>query len=97
MSPAHRKAIQSYSSRLTRIDYAKKKEKRAQIKFMKDEAIPRDDVYKSHAVHVPSGESPGSLSRPAAKRKAGVVRPITKGKLLKAGGPSVSIAIYDYS
>ena len=64
---------------------------------MKDETIPRDDVYKSHTVHVPSGEPSSSLSRPAAKRKAGVVRPITKGKLLKAGGPSVNITIYDHS
>ncbi|ESK92714.1 microfilament motor [Moniliophthora roreri MCA 2997] len=70
------------------IDYAKKKEKRAQIKFIKDETIRKDDVYKSHTVHVPSGEPPGSLSRPPAKRKAGVVRPITQGKLLRAGGPS---------
>jgi hypothetical protein len=46
-------------------------------------------VYKSHTVRVPSGEPAGSLSRPPAKRKAGVVRPITQGKLLKAGGPSV--------
>jgi myosin I len=65
------------------VDYAKKKEKRAQIKFVKDETIPRDDQYKSHAVHVPSGEPPNSRSRPRAKRKAGVVRPITQGKLLK--------------
>ncbi|KAK7058460.1 class II myosin [Paramarasmius palmivorus] len=70
------------------IDYAKKKEKRAQIKFVKDETVQKDDVYKSHTVHVPSGEPPGSLSRPPAKRKAGVVRPITQGKLLRAGGPS---------
>ncbi|KAF9270668.1 myosin-1 [Marasmius fiardii PR-910] len=69
------------------IDYAKKKEKRAQIKFVKDETVQKDDFYKSHTVHVPSGEPPGSLSRPPAKRKPGVVRPITQGKLLRAGGP----------
>jgi len=39
-------------------------------------------------VHVPSGEPPQSKSRPPAKRKPGVVRPITQGKLLKRGGPS---------
>ena len=71
------------------VDYAKKKDKRAQIKFIKDETVSRDDVYKSHTVHVPSGEPPDSLSRPPAKRKPGVVRPITQGKLLRAGGPSV--------
>lgn len=45
-------------------------------------------MYKSHTIHVPSGEPPESTSRPPAKRKPGVVRPITAGKLLKAGGPS---------
>ena len=60
------------------------------IKFIKDETVQTNfDVYKSHTVHVPSGEPPGSLSRPPAKRKPGVVRPITQGKLLKAGAPNV--------
>jgi len=70
------------------VDYFKKKEKKAMIKFIKDETVLTNfDVYKSHTVHVPSGEPPGSLSRPPAKRKPGVVRPITQGKLLKAGAP----------
>lgn len=72
-----------------RVNYCKKKDKQAQIKFIKDETVPRNDLYKSHSVHVPSGEPPGSLSRPPAKRKPGVVRPITQGKLLRAGGPEV--------
>ncbi|KAG1885548.1 P-loop containing nucleoside triphosphate hydrolase protein [Suillus subluteus] len=63
------------------IEYAKKKDKKAQIQFVRDETIAKDDVYKSHAVHVPT-------SRPAARRKPGIVRPITQGKLLRAGGPS---------
>ncbi|THV07471.1 hypothetical protein K435DRAFT_833368 [Dendrothele bispora CBS 962.96] len=70
------------------MEYAKKKDKKAQIKFIKDETVQKDDQYKSHTVHVPSGEPPNSTSRPPAKRKPGVVRPITEGKLLKAGGPS---------
>lgn len=70
------------------IEYAKKKDKKAQIQFIRDEKIAKDDVYKSHAVHVPSGEPPSSTSRPAARRKPGIVRPITQGKLLRAGGPS---------
>ena len=70
------------------MDYAKKKEKRAQIKFVKDETVQRDDQYKSHTVHVPSGEPPNSRSRPLPRRQAGVVRPVTDGKLLKKGGPS---------
>ena len=64
------------------------------MKFMKDEQAQRDDNYKSHTVHVASGEPPNSVSRPVPKRKEGVVRPITQGKLLKKGGPSVR-AIYD--
>ncbi|KAH7930925.1 hypothetical protein BV22DRAFT_1115754 [Leucogyrophana mollusca] len=70
------------------LEYSKKKDKKAQIKFVKDETVVKDDVYKSHTVHVPSGEPPASTSRPPAKRKPGVVRPITQGKLLRAGGPS---------
>ncbi|KAH9081941.1 P-loop containing nucleoside triphosphate hydrolase protein [Lactarius deliciosus] len=70
------------------VDYAKKKEKRAQIKFVKDETVQKDDQYKSHTVHVPSGQPSNSRSRPPAKRKAGVVRPVTQGKLLRKGGPS---------
>ena len=72
----------------SRMTYSKKKDKKAEIKFIKDETVKKDDLYKSHTVHVPSGEPAGSLSRPPAKRKPGIVRPITQGKLLKAGGPS---------
>ncbi|KAJ7786618.1 P-loop containing nucleoside triphosphate hydrolase protein [Mycena metata] len=68
--------------------YSKKKDKKAEIKFIKDETVKKDDLYKSHTVHVPSGEPASSVSRPPAKRKPGIVRPITQGKLLKAGGPS---------
>lgn len=60
----------------------------AQITFQKDEMVPKDDVYKSHTVRVPSGEPANSRSRPPAKRKPGIVRPITQGKLLRKGGPS---------
>ncbi|KAJ3797917.1 P-loop containing nucleoside triphosphate hydrolase protein [Lentinula aff. detonsa] len=70
------------------IDYAKKKDKRAQIKAVKDETVQKDDLYKSHSIHVQSGEPPNSLSRPAPKRKPGTVRPITQDKLLRPGGPS---------
>ncbi|KAI0695609.1 P-loop containing nucleoside triphosphate hydrolase protein [Cytidiella melzeri] len=70
-----------------RIEYTKKKEKKDTVKFIKDETVPRNDMYKSHTVHVPSGEPPSSLSRPPPKRKEGVVRPITSGKLLRKGGP----------
>ncbi|PVG02990.1 myosin-1 [Serendipita vermifera] len=70
------------------LEYNKKKDKVAIIKAERDETVQKDDVYKSHTIHVPSGEPPNSVSRPPAKRKPGVVRPITKGKLLRKGGPS---------
>src|ERR1700761_3738450 len=77
------------------VDYAKKKEKRAQIKFVRDETVQKDDQYKSHTVHVPSGEPPNSRSRPPAKRKPGIIRPVTQGKLLKSGGPSKVRSVVD--
>jgi len=72
------------------IEYSKKKDKKQVISFRRDETIRRDDAYKSHVVSVQSGEPPSSVSRPPAKRKPGQVRPITKGKLLRKGGPSTS-------
>ncbi|KIJ53790.1 hypothetical protein M422DRAFT_202039 [Sphaerobolus stellatus SS14] len=72
------------------IEYSKKKGKKATIQGIRDETVPRDDVYKSHTVHVPTGEPANSTSRPPAKRKPGIVRPVTQGKLLRKGGPSDS-------
>ncbi|MCO5589704.1 hypothetical protein L7F22_043672 [Adiantum nelumboides] len=70
------------------LEYSKGKDKKGHVDFKKDETIQRGDVYKSSNVAVPSGEPPSSVSRPPAKRKPGIVRPITQGKLLKPGGPS---------
>jgi hypothetical protein len=67
---------------LSRIEYNKKRDKKASVKFMKDETVPRNDMYKSHTVHVPSGEPAGSVSRPMPKKKPGSSRP-------KPGGSSV--------
>ncbi|KAK1924006.1 putative microfilament motor [Papiliotrema laurentii] len=50
------------------IDYAKKKEKRAMIKSQKDEMVRGDATYKSHTIHVGSGESPNSVSAPMPPR-----------------------------
>lgn len=72
------------------IEYSKKKDKKAQIKFLKNEEVLKDGVYKSHTVSIGSGEAPGSSSRPAAKRKPRAVRPITQGKLLQARGTTGS-------
>jgi myosin-1 len=52
-----------------------------------DPAVPRDDVYKSGTIHTGPGEPPNSFSRPTPKPRAVAGRPITKGKLLRPGGP----------
>lgn len=75
-----------------RITYRKKKDKMATIKAQKDETVRRDDVYKSSTIHVPSGEPGSSQSAPLPKKIA-IVRPITKGKLLRPGGPSKPVRV----
>ncbi|KAI8458623.1 myosin I [Phakopsora pachyrhizi] len=70
------------------VQYRKKKDKMAVIKFQKDETIQRGDNYKSHTVSVSSGLPATSVSAPYPKKKPGIVRPITSGKLLRKGGPS---------
>lgn len=74
------------------VEYAKKKDKKAIIKFTKDESVTKNDIYKSHEVRVGSGEPPNSVSRPPARRKPGVVKPVTQGKLLRPGGPGNTVA-----
>lgn len=44
-------------------------------------------MYKSSTVHVGPGEPPNSVSRPTPKGKQVAAKPITKGKLLRPGGP----------
>lgn len=73
------------------IAYSKKKDKQAQITFKKDETVRKDDVYKSSAVSVPSGEPANSASWPPAERKAVAPRPVTSGKLVRPGGPSQAV------
>ncbi|KAI9269056.1 P-loop containing nucleoside triphosphate hydrolase protein [Phascolomyces articulosus] len=51
------------------IQYKKKGGKTVTMKFVKNEKIPRDDVYKSHVVNVPSGESANSASMPPCPTK----------------------------
>lgn len=70
-----------------RIEYNKKPGKPAQVKVVKDPAVPRDDLYKSGTIHVGPGESPNSVSKPTPKGKQVAAKPITKGKLLRPGGP----------
>lgn len=47
----------------------------------------RDDYYKSGVIHTAQGEPPNSRSKPTPRGKQVTGRPITKGKLLRPGGP----------
>ena len=68
------------------IEYAKKPGKMQMVKVAKDsqQAV---DYYKSGAVHTQQGEAPSSVSRPMPRAKPVPPRPITRGKLIRPGGP----------
>ncbi|EGS19242.1 uncharacterized protein CTHT_0058670 [Thermochaetoides thermophila DSM 1495] len=68
------------------IEYAKKPGKMQIVKVLKD-APTEHDFYKSGAVHTQQGEPANSVSKPTPKGKPVPPRPITKGKLIKPGGP----------
>lgn len=68
------------------IEYAKKPGKMQVVKVLKD-APTALDFYKSGAVHTQPGLPPNSVSRPTPKAKPVPPRPITRGKLIKPGGP----------
>lgn len=68
------------------IEYAKKPGKMQVVKVLKDNPAPVDH-YKSGAVHTSQGEPPNSVSKPMPKAKPVPPRPITRGKLIKPGGP----------
>ncbi|KAL1993236.1 hypothetical protein VTN49DRAFT_3185 [Thermomyces lanuginosus] len=70
------------------IEYNKKPGKLATVKAVKDPAIPRDDVYKSGTIRTGPGEPPNSVSKPTPRPKPAPARPVTKGKLLRPGGPN---------
>jgi len=72
----------------SRIQYAKKPGKMALVKVVKDQAVRRDDIYKSGEIRTGPGENPSSVSRPTPKGKRIPGKPITSGKLLRPGGPS---------
>lgn len=57
------------------------------IKVVKDNTVPRDDIYKSGTIHTGQGEPPNSVSRPTPKPRQVASKPITNGKLLRPGGP----------
>jgi myosin-1 len=68
------------------IEYAKKPGKMQLVKVVKD-APNQIDFYKSSTIHTQPGEPPNSMSRPTPKGKPVPPRPITRGKLIKPGGP----------
>ncbi|KAL2837065.1 P-loop containing nucleoside triphosphate hydrolase protein [Aspergillus pseudoustus] len=67
------------------IEYNKKPGKLATVKVVKDGS--QHDSYKSGTVHTGSGEPPNSVSKPTPRGKQVAARPVTKGKLLRPGGP----------
>ncbi|EZG07990.1 myosin-1 [Trichophyton rubrum CBS 735.88] len=69
------------------IDFNKKPGKLAQVKVVKDPAVPRDDVYKSGTIRTAPGEPANSVSKPTPRPKQVAGKPISKGKLLRPGGP----------
>ena len=69
------------------IEYNKKPGKPSVVKVVKDPSVQRDDLYKSGTIHTGPGEPPNSRSKPTPKRKQVAGKPITKGKLLRPGGP----------
>ncbi|KAK2606377.1 class II myosin [Conoideocrella luteorostrata] len=68
------------------IEYAKKPNKFQQVKVIKD-SQQSVDFYKSGAIHTRGGESPTSVSRLMPRAKPVPPRPITRGKLIRPGGP----------
>ncbi|KAK2761062.1 myosin i myo5 [Colletotrichum kahawae] len=69
------------------IEYAKKPGKMQAVKVLKDSQQPVD-YYKSGAVHTQPGEPPSSVSKPTPKGKPVPPKPITRGKLIRPGGPN---------
>lgn len=69
------------------IEYAKKPNKMQSVKVLKDSQV-RADYYKSGAIHTQQGEPPSSTSKPTPKGKPVPAKPITRGKLIKPGGPN---------
>lgn len=70
------------------VEYNKKPGKIALVKTQKDPQVPpNQDLYKSSTIHTSAGEPPNSVSKPTPKGKQIAAKPITKGKLLRPGGP----------
>ncbi|KAI0538944.1 P-loop containing nucleoside triphosphate hydrolase protein [Xylaria digitata] len=68
------------------VEYAKKPGKMQTVKVLRD-SPNIVDFYKSGAIHTQPGEPPSSVSRPMPRANPIPPRPITRGKLIKPGGP----------
>ncbi|OLL21841.1 Myosin-1 [Neolecta irregularis DAH-3] len=78
------------------IEFNKKPGKIVQVKAVIDETIPRDDIYKSGVIRVPSGEPANSISKPTPAKKAfaSKTRPrVNKQLPKKKAAARVSISI----
>ncbi|PYH41241.1 class I myosin myoA [Aspergillus saccharolyticus JOP 1030-1] len=69
------------------IEYNKKPGKLATVKVVKDPGSSNVDSYKSSTIHTSAGEPANSVSKPTPRPKQVAARPVTKGKLLRPGGP----------
>ncbi|KAL3478944.1 P-loop containing nucleoside triphosphate hydrolase protein [Aspergillus californicus] len=69
------------------IEYNKKPGKLANVKIVKEPSASQVDTYKSGTIHTSSGEPSNSVSKPTPRGKQVAARPVTKGKLLRPGGP----------
>ncbi|KAJ5917267.1 Myosin-1 [Penicillium verhagenii] len=69
------------------IEYNKKPGKLAMVKTVKDPGSSNVDSYKSSTIHTTAGEPASSVSKPTPRPKPVAARPVTKGKLLRPGGP----------
>lgn len=57
------------------------------VKAVKDPQAGNADSYKSSTIHTSAGEPASSVSKPTPRGKQVAARPVTKGKLLRPGGP----------
>ncbi|CCG83993.1 protein of unknown function [Taphrina deformans PYCC 5710] len=74
------------------IEYAKKANKMNTVKFVRDETVPRDDLYKSGTVHVPTGEPSNSVSRPFPRKKGMSATPASRTRATAAPRAQTSTA-----
>ncbi|KAI9828899.1 MAG: class II myosin [Phylliscum demangeonii] len=73
------------------IEYNKKPGKPAQVKVIKEANPPREDVYKSGAIHTGRGEPPNSVSRPTPRSRQVASKPTKSGKVVRPDGPKAVV------